>query len=127
MGKDLYDGYARARDLYRDANSKLGFDIAELSFTGDIELLTRTHNAQPAILLHSIVVLNLLAERGVAPSIVAGHSLGEFSALVAAGFLRPTDALRIVRRRGELMYETGLERPGTMASIMGMDESGVEE
>jgi len=126
MGRDLYDRFAAARELYRDANSKLGFDVAELSFAGDLEALTQTKNAQPAILLHSIVLLALLAERGVTPSIVAGHSLGEFSALVAAGFLRPMDALQIVRRRGELMYETGLERPGTMASIIGMNEGDVE-
>lgn len=126
MGKDLYDSFETARDLYRRANDTLGFDIADLCFHGDNETLTETRNAQPAILLHSVVVLALLAERGVEPSVVAGHSLGEFSALVAAGFLEPMDALAIVRRRGELMFDAGLERPGTMASIMGMNEHEVE-
>lgn len=126
MGKDLYDAFAEARELYRKANATLGFDITDLSFGGEIDTLTKTKNAQPAILLHSLVVLELISQRGVEPSIVAGHSLGEFSALVAAGFLRPMDALAIVRRRGELMYEAGLERPGTMASIMGMNEKDVE-
>ncbi len=126
MGKDYYDRYPEARDLYRSANAKLGFDITELSFFGDMDELTKTHNAQPAILLHSIAVLAVLQAHGVSPAIVAGHSLGEFSALVAAGFLRPMDALLIVRHRGELMYEAGLARPGTMAAIIGLDESQVE-
>lgn len=127
MGKDFYDAYSSARALYKEANDKLGFDIAELSFSGDLEELTKTKNAQPAILLHSLVVLNILREAGIEPSIVAGHSLGEFSALVAAGALAEMDALRIVRRRGELMYEAGLERPGTMAAIIGLEEGAVAE
>ena len=126
MGKDYYDRFPRARDLYDRANRELGFDIAEMSFAGDIEELTQTRNAQPAILLHSLVVLALLEDRGVVPCLVAGHSLGEFSALVAAGFFDPMDALLAVRRRGELMYEAGVEYPGTMASIMGMDYHKVE-
>ncbi len=126
MGKDYYDAFPEARDVYRAANDALGFDIAELSFAGDMEELTKTKNAQPAILLHSVAVLAVLSARGVTPAVVAGHSLGEFSALVAAGFFRPLDALRIVRRRGELMYQTGVERPGTMAAIIGLDEAAVE-
>jgi [acyl-carrier-protein] S-malonyltransferase len=126
MGKDYYDTYAEARELYRQANEKLGFDIAEMSFSGDLEELTQTRNAQPAILLHSLVVLEILGNRGVSPSLVAGHSLGEFSALVAAGFFRPMDALLAVRRRGELMFAAGVKNPGTMASIMGVDYHKVE-
>ena len=126
MGKDYYDAFPHARDVYRAANDALGFDIAALSFSGDMEELTKTKNAQPAILLHSIAILAVLDARGVRPAVVAGHSLGEFSALVAAGFFRPMDALRIVRRRGELMYDAGLKRPGTMAAIIGLDEAAVE-
>ena len=126
MGKDYYDAFPVARDMYRDANAALGFDITALSFSGDMEELTRTRNAQPAILLHSLVVMAVLRERGVAPGIVAGHSLGEFSALAAAGFFAPMDALQIVRRRGELMYDAGLERPGSMAAVIGLDEAAVE-
>jgi [acyl-carrier-protein] S-malonyltransferase len=126
MGKDYYDAFPVARELYRDANAALGFDITALSFSGEMEELTRTRNAQPAILLHSLVVLAVLRERGIEPGIVAGHSLGEFSALVAAGVFQPMDALRIVRRRGELMYDAGVARPGTMAAIIGLDESAVE-
>jgi [acyl-carrier-protein] S-malonyltransferase len=126
MGKDYYDAFAVAREIYRDANAALGFDITALSFSGDMEELTRTRNAQPAILLHSLVVLAVLRERGIEPGVVAGHSLGEFSALVAAGVFQPMDALRIVQRRGELMYDTGVKRPGTMAAIIGLDEAAVE-
>lgn len=127
MGKDYFDAFPVARGIYRDANTALGFDIAELSFSGDMQELTRTRNAQPAILLHSLVVLAVLRERGINPGIVAGHSLGEFSALVAAGFFAPMDALKIVRRRGELMYDAGVARPGTMAAIIGLDEPVVED
>jgi [acyl-carrier-protein] S-malonyltransferase len=123
MGQDYYDRFPEARKLYRRANQKLGFDITELSFSGDLEELTKTHNAQPAILLHSIAVLSVLDSLSIHPSIVAGHSLGEFSALVAAGFFQAMDALLIVRRRGELMFESGLERPGTMAAIIGLEET----
>jgi [acyl-carrier-protein] S-malonyltransferase len=126
MGKDYYDAFPAARDLYAQANAALGFDITALSFSGDMEELTRTRNAQPAILLHSLVVLAVLRERGIEPGVVAGHSLGEFSALVAGGVFKPMDALRIVRRRGELMYDVGVQRPGTMAAIIGLDEAAVE-
>jgi [acyl-carrier-protein] S-malonyltransferase len=127
MGKDYYDAFPSAREIYRDANAALGFDITALSFSGDMEELTRTRNAQPAILLHSLVVLAVLRERGIEPGMVAGHSLGEFSALVAAGVFRAMDALKIVRRRGELMYDAGVARPGTMAAIIGLEEATVEE
>jgi [acyl-carrier-protein] S-malonyltransferase len=127
MGRDYYDSFPEARALYKEANNKLGFDITGMSFSGDLEELTETRNAQPAILLHSLAVLAVLESRGVGPSIVAGHSLGEFSALSAAGFFTPMDALLAVRRRGELMYEAGLENPGTMASILGIDYRRVEE
>ncbi|MEJ2720070.1 MAG: ACP S-malonyltransferase [bacterium] len=125
MGRDYYDACDVARDAYKAANKALGFDIAALSFDGDLDELTKTHNAQPAILVHSIVVYRALVKMGFKPRIVAGHSLGEFSALVAAGYFDYIDALLIVRKRGELMYEAGLERPGTMAAVIGMDEDGV--
>lgn len=127
MGKDYYDAFPEVREVYKSANARVGFDLAELSFSGDMEELTQTRNAQPAILLHSVAVLTVLDSRGVTPSVVAGHSLGEFSALVAAGVFAPMDALDIVRRRGELMYEAGLERPGTMAAVIGMEAAAVED
>jgi len=126
MGKDYYDAFSEARDIYKSANRTLGIDITELSFGGDLDELTKTHNAQPAILVHSLAILHVLLARGFEPSIVAGHSLGEFSALVAAGHFKPMDALLIVRKRGELMYEAGVDRPGTMAAIMGLEAEKVE-
>jgi [acyl-carrier-protein] S-malonyltransferase len=126
MGKDYYDRFAGVRDLYKSANRTLGFDIAALTFEGDLDELTKTHNAQPAILLHSLAVHGVLVSHGFESEVVAGHSLGEFSGLVAAGVFEPMDALMIVRRRGELMYEAGLEQPGTMAAMMGLDEPAVQ-
>ena len=125
MGRDFYDSCDVVRDTYAAANKVLGFSISELSFEGDIEELTKTHNAQPAILVHSIAVYRALAKKGLAPRVVAGHSLGEFSALVAAGYFDFADAVLIVRKRGELMYEAGLEAPGTMAAIIGLSEEDV--
>ncbi|MDH3216131.1 MAG: ACP S-malonyltransferase [Candidatus Krumholzibacteria bacterium] len=127
MGKDYYDRFKDVRGLYASANRKLGFDITQLSFEGDLDELTKTHNAQPAILLHSLAVFSVLTTRGFKAKVVAGHSLGEFSALVAAGVFRPMDALLIVRKRGELMYEAGLEQPGTMAALIGLDEAAVRD
>ncbi len=127
MGKDLYDEYSSVRDLYREADQVLGFSISELCFEGDPDILTQTRNAQPAILLHSAAVLKVLKEESdIEPVITAGHSLGEYSALVAAGALSSMDALKIVRRRGELMYKAGLEEPGTMAAVIGMERTAVE-
>ena len=125
MGRDYYDACEIVRETYEQANRALGFDIKALSFEGDLDELTKTHNAQPAILIHSIAVYRALVQKGVKPQVVAGHSLGEFSALVAAGYFEYLDALLIVRKRGELMYEAGLETPGTMAAIIGMTEDEV--
>lgn len=127
MGRDYYDVCGIVRETYDEANRALGFDIRALSFEGDLEELTKTHNAQPAILIHSVAVYRALVEKGFNPKAVAGHSLGEFSALVAAGYFKFLDALLIVRKRGELMYEAGLEKPGTMAAIIGMNEDQVQE
>lgn len=127
MGKDLVAAYPRARELYEKADETLGIPISRLSFEGDAETLTATKNAQPALLLHSIAAARILKEEGgVEPSIVAGHSLGEYSALVAAGAVDEMDALRIVRRRGELMYDAGLRQPGTMAAIIGLERPDIE-
>jgi len=128
MGKDLYDEYPSVRELYREADQALGFSISELCFEGDPDILTQTRNAQPAILLHSAAVLRVLREESdIEPAITAGHSLGEYSALVAAGAVSIMDALKIVRRRGELMYKAGLEEPGTMAAIIGMESPEVKK
>jgi [acyl-carrier-protein] S-malonyltransferase len=127
MGKDLAAAFPRARVLYEEADETLGLPISRMSFEGDGETLTATKNAQPAILIHSIVMSRILREEGgIEPSIAAGHSLGEYSALVSAGALDEMDALRIVRRRGELMFEAGVREPGTMAAIIGLERPEVE-
>jgi len=127
MGKDLVAAYPRARELYERADETLGIPISRFSFEGDAETLLATKNAQPALLLHSIAAARILKEEGgVEPSIVAGHSLGEYSALVAAGAVDEMDALKIVRRRGELMFDAGLRQPGTMAAIIGLERPDVE-
>ncbi|HKK72185.1 MAG TPA: ACP S-malonyltransferase, partial [Candidatus Krumholzibacteria bacterium] len=105
-----------------------GFDLAALCFEGPMEELTETRNAQPAILLHSLAVATVIRERlGFVPDFVAGHSLGEFSAAAAVGSLGADDALRVVRRRGELMWDAGQKVPGTMAAVMGLDPAAITE
>ncbi len=126
MGRDLVRDFPSADEIYREADEVLGFSISNLCFEGDPEILTETRNAQPAILLHSIAVTKVLREEaGIEPAITAGHSLGEYSALVAAGVLDGMDALKIVRRRGELMFDAGVNQPGTMAAIIGMEKDDV--
>ncbi len=126
MGKDLFENFPAVTALYEEADDILGFRISKLCFEGDADELTETRNAQPAILLHSLAVAQVIKdEAGIEPAIAAGHSLGEYSALAAAGAIDDMDALRIVRRRGELMFEAGLRQPGTMAAIIGMETEEV--
>jgi [acyl-carrier-protein] S-malonyltransferase len=126
MGKDLAGQFPAVARIYEEADEILGFSVSKLSFEGDADVLTETRNAQPAILLHSLAVARVMKdEAGLEPSIAAGHSLGEYSALAAAGALDDMDALRIVRRRGELMFDAGLRQPGTMAAIIGMETEDV--
>jgi [acyl-carrier-protein] S-malonyltransferase len=127
MGKDLVASFPRARELYAEADDTLGLPLSRISFEGDTETLTATKNAQPAILIHSVAVQRILVEEGgIAPAIAAGHSLGEYSALVAAGVVDAMDALKIVRKRGELMFEAGTRQPGTMAAVIGMERDALE-
>jgi len=127
MGKDLAEQFPAVARIYEEADDILGFSISKLSFEGDADLLTETRNAQPAILLHSLAAARVMKnEAGLEPSIAAGHSLGEYSALAAAGAFEDMDALRIVRRRGELMFDAGLRQPGTMAAIIGMETADVQ-
>jgi [acyl-carrier-protein] S-malonyltransferase len=126
MAKDLYDESARVREIYEQASEAIDVDLAALSFYGPEEELTKTINTQPALLTASAAALALLEERGIAPYAVAGHSLGEYTALLAARSVSLPDAVRAVRERGRLMYEAGLEVPGTMAAIVGLTEEEVE-
>lgn len=133
MGKQLYETSPAARRIFEQADATLGFPLSKLCFEGPQEELDDTINAQPAILTVSIACLEALKERfgplGYigAPSLVAGHSLGEFTALVVAGVLDFEDALKLVRERGRLMKETGQQRPGGMAAVIGLDEATLEE
>jgi [acyl-carrier-protein] S-malonyltransferase len=126
MGRDLYENSSAVREIYERASEVIGVDLASVSFDGPEEELTKTINTQPALLTASAAALALLEERGIFPWAVAGHSLGEYSALVAARSMSLEDAVRAVRERGRLMYESGLETPGTMAAIVGMNEEEIE-
>ena len=126
MGRDLFDEFDGARELFARADAALGFSLRHVMFDGPESELTATRNAQPALLLHSVAVFELLRDRLGPITMVAGHSLGEFSAHVAAGTLSFEDAIRAVRRRGELMFAAGEARPGTMAAVLGLDDETVQ-
>ncbi len=121
MAADLMHRPGPAGDFLGRLDHLLGYPLTSIMTAGPAETLTETHNAQPAILAHSVAVTLELAALGIEPSLVAGHSLGEFSAAVAAGALTPDAGLALVRRRGELMWRAGTAQPGTMAAIMGLD------
>jgi [acyl-carrier-protein] S-malonyltransferase len=127
MGRDLADAFPAAKDVFAEADEVLGESLSRVMWEGPEEELTRTHNAQPAILVHSIAVLRALGNQVPDAKFAAGHSLGEFSAYVAAGTLKFADAVRTVRRRGDLMFRAGQERPGAMAAILGMEDDALEE
>lgn len=125
MGKDLYDNSPVARELFEMADREMGTGLSQLCFGGPEEALRQTAITQPAVFVHSIAALRLLLERGLRPDCVAGHSLGEYSALVAAEALDFESGLRLVKRRGDLMQEAGDKQPGAMAAIMGLDDDTV--
>jgi [acyl-carrier-protein] S-malonyltransferase len=127
MGKELAEAHPVARSVFAEADQALGFSISDLCFNGSEEALKLTANTQPAILTTSVAAYRVLAENGVKPDFVAGHSLGEFSALVAAGGLEFTDAVRLVRRRGEYMQSAVPEGVGAMAAILGLAPAQVGE
>jgi len=120
MGKELADNHPVARSVFAEADAALGFSISDLCFNGSEDALKLTVNTQPAILTVSVAAYRVLADQGVQPDFVAGHSLGEFSALVAAGALEFSDAVRLVRRRGEYMQSAVPEGVGAMAAILGL-------
>jgi len=126
MGKDLADRFAAARDTFAAIDEALGVSLSRIMWEGPDEELTRTHNAQPAILAHSAAVLAVAGEALEVPGASAGHSLGEYTAHVAARSLSVTDAARLDRRRGELMHQAGTTRPGTMAAVLGLETAAVE-
>jgi [acyl-carrier-protein] S-malonyltransferase len=125
MGKDLAEAYTAARETFLAADSVLGFSLASICFTGPEDRLKETRYTQLAVLAHDVAVSRVLGERGQLPAFVAGHSVGEYAALVAAGAIGFEDALRLVRTRAEAMYVSGLESPGGMAALIGMPEAAL--
>ncbi len=125
MGKDLCEQFPVVKKYFAEADSVLGFSLSTICFEGPEEELKQTKNTQPAIFLHSVALWNLLKRTDAA--MVAGHSLGEYSALVAAEAISFSDAIKLVRLRGELMQKAGEENPGTMAAIVGLDANIVGE
>lgn len=122
MGKDLYDKYSCARKRFEQMNELVGRDLASIVFNGPMEQLTATENTQPALFTVEAAITDVLAEKGIKPVLTAGHSLGEYAALYAAGVLSFEDGLKAVTRRGELMAAAGKASSGTMAAIIGMDK-----
>jgi [acyl-carrier-protein] S-malonyltransferase len=120
MGRDLYDKFPTARQTFEEADEALGFPISKLCFEGPEDQLKLTEFTQPAIFTVSIAAQRVLAERGLTPSFVAGHSLGEYSANVAAGVLSVTDAVRALRSRGQFMQDAVPAGQGAMAAVLGM-------
>ena len=126
MGKALADSHAAARRVFEEADDALGFAISRLCFEGPEDQLKLTENTQPALLTVSIAAFEVLRGEGIRPDFVAGHSLGEYSALVAAGSLRFTDAVRLVRRRGQYMQEAVPPGAGAMAALLKLPEGKLE-
>lgn len=127
MGKDLTEKFPAARAVFEEADRALGFSISQLCFEGSEEALKQTENTQPAILTVSTAAARVLAEKGVKPDFVAGHSLGEYSALVAAGSIAFADAVRVVRSRGRYMQEAISTGEGAMAAILGLSPAQVDQ
>ncbi|MCB0294349.1 MAG: ACP S-malonyltransferase [Calditrichaeota bacterium] len=126
MGQDLYGADPAVRDLFDEAETLLEFPLKQICFEGPEEVLKQTRYTQPAIFVHSLAIDLLLRRQGVAPDAAAGHSLGEYSALVSAGAIAFADGVRLVKIRGELMQRAGDLRPGTMAAILGLSPEQIE-
>lgn len=122
MGKDFYDNFDFARQLFQQADDALGYSISNICFNGSEDDLKLTANTQPAILVVSVIVAELLKARGITPNIAGGHSLGEYSALVVAGSLNFQDAVKLVHKRGQFMQEAVPVGEGAMAAIIGLDD-----
>ena len=127
MGRDFYDHVPAAKQLFEEANEVLGYDLQSICFNGPDESLKLTENTQPALLVHSTMALKMLRENGINPLLAAGHSLGEFSALVAAGALKFSDAVRLVHLRGKFMQEAVPVGQGSMAAIIGLPVDTIQE
>ena len=127
MGKDLLDNFKVVRELYEEASSALGYDIGKLSFSGPKDELNKTSRTQPCLLTASIAAYKVLASKGVLPDVVAGHSLGEYSAIVAAGVVLFRDAVKMTEKRGIFMQEAIPEGKGLMAAVIGLERNSVDQ
>ncbi len=127
MGRDLYEAGGMSGLVFEVAEAELGADLLSVMFDGPEEALTRTENQQPAIVTHSLAALAVVREIGITPDYVAGHSLGEYSAVACAGCLAPEQVLSLVRFRGELMARAGDDAPGAMAAVLGLDAEDVQK
>ena len=126
MGKELYENFSLAKKRFEQANKLLGFDISSIMFDGSKEDLQQTSVTQPAVFLHSVILSEIMGE-DFQPKMVAGHSLGEFSALTAAGALSFEDGLKLVSQRAQAMQKACDEVPGTMAAVLGLEDAQVED
>ena len=126
MAKDLFNEFQLAKNLFEEAEDILGYNLAKIAFEGPDEILKQTQFTQPSIFVHSVIINNILFNKGVFPLAVAGHSLGEFSALVAAEVLSFGDALSIVKVRADEMAKAGELQPGAMAAILGAEQDQLE-
>jgi [acyl-carrier-protein] S-malonyltransferase len=126
MGRSLAERFAKAREVFEEADRALGFSLTQLCFEGPTEALQLTENTQPAVLAVSTAAFRVLVDQGLAPDYVAGHSLGEYSALVAAGSIEFADALRLVRKRGQYMQEAVPPGVGAMAAILKLPEGKLD-
>ena len=127
MGRELYENYPEAKEVFQEASDTLGYDMAKLCFEGPKQELDRTYRTQPALLTASIAALKVIQKRGINPQAVAGHSLGEYSALVAAGVIGFKDAVSLTEKRGRFMQEAVPEGKGLMAAILGLKREQVDE
>ncbi|MEA2021287.1 MAG: ACP S-malonyltransferase [Candidatus Caldatribacteriota bacterium] len=127
MGKELYDNFESSRKVFDEADGALSYSISEICFYGPEKNLNKTKNTQPAILTTSIAALRVLEDEGIKPDVVAGLSLGEYSALVCSGALDFSTAVKLVKKRGQFMQEVVPEGKGSMSAIMGLTEESVKE
>jgi [acyl-carrier-protein] S-malonyltransferase len=125
MGKDLYDNFEEVKEIYRIASDALGYDVAELSFNGPENELNKTFRTQPCLLTAGYAAFKILSAKGITPFCIAGHSLGEYTAVTAAGVIPFADAVKITEKRGQYMQEAVPEGKGLMAAIIGIEREAI--
>jgi [acyl-carrier-protein] S-malonyltransferase len=125
MGKDLYDNFDEVKAIYKEASDALGYDIADLSFNGPQDELNKTFRTQPCLLTASYAAYRVLSSKGVTPVYVAGHSLGEYSAITASGVISFADAVRLTEQRGQFMQDAVPEGRGLMAAVLGLEREAI--